>query len=110
MQVEPTVGNQGKDTQGQAIGNDSRASDIMDGIFGRIFRNLCNILNTLKETVIRKKLVTPASIDTTVTFYSWIYNRYSWISIHVTHRTNQYFLSIVLFTYSIGGIINGNET
>lgn len=40
MQVEPTVGNQGSDTQGQAMGNDSRASDIMGGIFGRIFRNL----------------------------------------------------------------------
>ena len=51
MQVEPTTSNKGNDTQGQAIGNDSRASDIMDGIFGRIFRNLSNILNTLKETI-----------------------------------------------------------
>ena len=51
MQVEPATGNQGNDTQGQATGNDSRASDIMDGIFGRIFPNLSNILNTLKETI-----------------------------------------------------------
>jgi hypothetical protein len=43
MQVEPATGNQGSDTQGQAMGNDLRASDIMDGIFGRIFRNLCII-------------------------------------------------------------------
>ncbi len=51
MQVEPATGNQGNDTQGQTIGNDSRASDIMDSIFGRIFPHLSNILNTLKETI-----------------------------------------------------------
>lgn len=55
MQVEPATGNQGNDTQGQAIGNDSRATDIMDGIFSRIFRNLSNILNTLKETIMRRR-------------------------------------------------------
>ncbi len=48
-------------------------------------------------------------INTTASFYSWIYNRYSWISIQRTHLTNQY-LSIVLFTYSVGWIVDGNET
>ncbi len=48
-----------------------------------------------------------SKINTTASFYSWIYNRYSWISIHGTH---QYFLRIVSFTHSVGGIIDGNET
>jgi hypothetical protein len=62
------------------------------------------------DYLIMTQMVTRSTFNSTESFYSWINHRYSWVSIHITHVTDQCFLGIVLLIYSVGGIINGNET
>jgi hypothetical protein len=50
------------------------------------------------------------TINSIESFYPWINHRYPWVPIHVTHVINQYFFGIILLIYSVGGIVNGNET
>lgn len=64
----------------------------------------------MSDSIIVTQMETSPTINSIESFYLGINQRYKWESIHIAYFINQYFLGIVLLTYNVGGIVNGNET